>query len=451
MLSVSLARRTVVVAHTQPAVLRVAAAGFLRSFSTLLPPPKRLPADTVTAEGFHATGVRCGIKKKCQKRRQMHALQESDEFSANDGSTSLSPETADVLDFALIRSVSPCSAAGVFTTNQFCAAPVLQSKKTLQAFSGVVGGVAINAGCANACTGERGLADAEKMTHFADELASIPHALVMSTGVIGPFLPMEKIQQGFLDAAKQLGKKGEPTVDGWEKASRAIMTTDTQPKALHRTLRAGGKTYTISGVCKGAGMIAPNMAPPHGTLLGVVATDISISPSALQTALTHATERSFNSISIDGDTSTNDTIAALANGQAAAWKQSTPGSYAISSPSSPGFSEFTSSLTAFCQDLSHQIVQDGEGATRFVEVSVAGARSYGEAKIVANSVARSMLVKTALFGGQRRGTITSGVRAHSDDDDLLMRAASCFVQVMPTGVAFSRRSVTPAFPSTPVE
>ena len=168
----------------------------------------------------------------------------------------------------------------MFTTNQFCAAPVVQSKKTLKAFSGVVGGVAINAGCANACTGEKGLRDAAEMTELASRVASIPHALVMSTGVIGPYLPMEKIQQGFKDAAAQLGKKQEPLVDGWEKASRAIMTTDTQPKALHRTFCAEGKEYTISGVCKGAGMIAPNMAPPHGTLLGVVATDISISPSA---------------------------------------------------------------------------------------------------------------------------------------------------------------------------
>lgn len=303
-----------------------------------------------------------------------------------------------MLDFALIRSSVPCAAAGVFTTNQFCAAPVLQSRRVLQAFAGQVGGVAINAGCANACTGERGLKDAETMVSLAGRVASMPNALVMSTGVIGPFLPMDKIANGFRDATAGLTKDDSP-VDGWEKASRAIMTTDTQPKALHRTLKAAGKAYTLSGICKGAGMIAPNMAPPHGTLLGVVATDISISPAALQTALTHATERSFNSISIDGDTSTNDTIAALANGRAPAWVQADPATYAITSPASVGYAEFSAGLTAFCQDLAHQIVQDGEGATKFVEVLVTGARTYAEAKTIANSVARSMLVKTALFGG----------------------------------------------------
>ena len=152
--------------------------------------------------------------------------------------------------------------------------------------------------------------------------ANIPNALVMSTGVIGPFLPMEKIEAGFVSAVDSFAKT-DSTLDGWANASKAIMTTDTQPKCIHRTLEIDGKKYTMSGICKGAGMIHPNMA----TLLGVVATDISIAPSVLKQALTYATDRSFNSISIDGDTSTNDTVAALANGLAPAWKQTSANKY----------------------------------------------------------------------------------------------------------------------------
>lgn len=207
---------------------------------------------------------------------------------------------------------------------------------------------------------------------------------------------MEKIAAGFASAVSTFDARASDAsqVEGWSLASQAIMTTDTQPKCLHQSLTVDGKSYTMSGICKGAGMIHPNMA----TLLGVVATDISISPEALKQALTFATDRSFNSISIDGDTSTNDTVAALANGLAPEWKQPTNGVYGISSTDSAAYLEFRSQLTTFCQSLSQLIVQDGEGVTKFVEVRVSGGRSYNECKIIANSVSRSMLVKTALFG-----------------------------------------------------
>jgi glutamate N-acetyltransferase/amino-acid N-acetyltransferase len=197
------------------------------------------------------------------------------------------------------------------------------SKSQIASHSSEIGGVVINAGCANACTGDQGVLDARQMVNLASELpgsASVPHALVMSTGVIGPLLDMSKIRAGFASAGAALHAQAltlAGTLDGWRDASLAIMTTDTVPKCLHRSHTIDGKSYALSGVCKGAGMIHPNMA----TLLSVIATDISISPACLQTALKYAVDRSFNSISIDGDTSTNDTVAVLANGQAEEWVQ----------------------------------------------------------------------------------------------------------------------------------
>lgn len=321
------------------------------------------------ATGFEATGVRCGIKKKPL-----------------------------VSDFCLIRSSTPCAAAGVFTTNQFCAAPVHVSKSVLASHASSVHGVVINAGCANACTGEQGMRDAEEMVRLASGVASTPNALVMSTGVIGPFLPMEKIRAGFDAAVTTLPAAKENPVEGWTNAALAVMTTDTHHKVLHRSFELDNKKFTFSGICKGAGMIHPNMA----TMLAVVATDLSVAPSALQAALSYAADRSFNSISIDGDTSTNDSLVVLANGQAPAWKQQGAAGkkdqYGITGPSDPQFPAFQSILTAYLIELAHKIVRDGEGATKFVTVTVTSARSYKEAKTIANSIATSMLVKTALFG-----------------------------------------------------
>ena len=239
----------------------------------------------------------------------------------------------------MVASSTPCTAAGVFTTNRFQAAPVQTSRQLLQTHASSVGGVVINSGCANACTGSQGLADAARMQLLAEQ-AGLRHSLVMSTGVIGPFLDMAKISSGMQAAYAALTAEQQ----GWESASRAIMTTDTVPKLLAKTYQLhSGKPFRIAGMCKGAGvrraergrdeqptashsrercadavrcrcvqMIHPNMA----TMLGVLTTDAAITAECLQAATRYAVDRSFNSISVDGDMSTNDTVAVLANGQA---------------------------------------------------------------------------------------------------------------------------------------
>lgn len=446
----------------QSLLTRVAYSGVVhnvpfRSFATLLSPPKPLPPNTKTASGFQATGVRCGIKKKGQEER--HTTERCVKHGARSNGTSSQafvsfsslPFPADVLDFCLIRSSVPCAAAAVFTQNQFCAAPVLVSKDLLSHHSSSIGGVVINAGCANACTGEGGLKDAKSMVEMSEKEASIPNALVMSTGVIGQALPMEKIELGFTNAVEAL-KKVQTPVEGWSNASKAIMTTDTQPKCIHRTLKIDGKEYTVSGICKGAGMIHPNMA----TMLSVIATDISISPECLKKALTYAADRSFNSISIDGDTSTNDTLAILANGEAPAWKNTSSSSsssnvtYGINKIDSPEYATFQTQLTEFCIDLSQMIVQDGEGVTKFVEVRVSHARTYQEAKIIANSVATSSLVKTALFGQDANwGRILAavgyaGVPIDVDKVDLFIQPAER--QIVPPGQPEPPKRETPLKP-----
>jgi glutamate N-acetyltransferase/amino-acid N-acetyltransferase len=198
-------------------------------------------------------------------------------------------------------------------------------------------------------------------------------------------LPIRKILHKIPVAYSELGSSH----DHWLRTAKAICTTDTFPKLLSRTFTlstAPGKTYSITGMTKGAGMIHPNMA----TLLGIICTDAPIEPKALSPLLSSAVEKSFNSISIDGDTSTNDTVAMLANGAA--------GGAAIESPESAGYKELESTLTSFAEDLAKLVVRDGEGATKFVTIRVVNARSYGDAKRVASSIARSPLVKTALYG-----------------------------------------------------
>ena len=249
-----------------------------------------------------------------------------------------------------------------------------------------IGGVVINSGCANACTGEQGLRDARTMMRLASD-AGIANSLVMSTGVIGPFLPMDKIQLGLTSASQALTS----APSGWESASRAIMTTDTVPKLLSRSFELSpGKTFTIAGMCKGAGMIHPNMA----TMLGVLTTDAAVSADCLKAATHFAVDRSFNAISVDGDMSTNDTVAVLANGQSPALGKAD----AIASVSHPSFAVFQSALTAFAIELSQKLVRDGEGATKFVTVEVLNGATFAEARTVASSIATSALVKTAMYG-----------------------------------------------------
>jgi glutamate N-acetyltransferase / amino-acid N-acetyltransferase len=275
------------------------------------------------------------------------------------------------LDLALVVSDPPCAAAATFTRNAFAAAPVVYDRALVTENPAGLRGVAINAGCANACTGEPGLADAAEMARLAEAAAGLPpgSCAVMSTGVIGPRLPLAKFASGLPAAAAEL------SADGWEQASRAIMTTDTRPKVAFR--QAG--SARLWGMCKGAGMIHPNMA----TMLATVVTDAEVAPDALAAMLRAAVETSFNCVSVDGDTSTNDTVLALANGAAG------PVDAAV----------FAAALADLCADLAQQIARDGEGATKFITIRVQGAASDAEARQAARSVAISPLVKTAFYGG----------------------------------------------------
>ena len=303
--------------------------------------------------GFLASGVAAGIKK------------------------------TSALDLALIVSELPCIAAAVFTQNKFAAAPVEYDRHVLALSSDAIQAVIINSGCANACTGVEGLANARRMAEMTEQALGLAPSscLVMSTGVIGVQLPMEKLARGVPEAVNALAGAG------LERAAQAIMTTDTRPKTASALVAlASGETVHLWGMAKGAGMIHPNMA----TLLSVVLTDAAVPATALRLALRQAVDQSFNAITVDGDTSTNDTLAVLANGAA--------GNPPLT-PDSPDFGAFQQALTAVCLSLAQQIVRDGEGATRFVTITVAGAASDADARVAAKAVAHSPLVKTALYGG----------------------------------------------------
>lgn len=304
----------------------------------------------------------------------------------------IKPSNSHFPDLALLTSELPCSAAAVFTKNKFQAAPVIVSQETLQKRSGEgIRAIIINAGCANAVTGKRGLEDAVSMGKTLDSaLPPVPQpdtdissSLVMSTGVIGQRLPIRKILENIPKAIANL----DNTHDAWLATARSICTTDTFPKLLSTTFTLPSSpniTYSLAGMTKGAGMIHPNMA----TLLGFICTDASISASTLQPLLTHAVDRSFNAISVDGDTSTNDTVAILANGAAGGQRVS----------SSQDVAAMREILTDFLQELSQLVVRDGEGATKFVHLKVVNSPSFDDARLIASTIARSPLVKTALYG-----------------------------------------------------
>ncbi len=286
-------------------------------------------------------------------------------------------------DVALIASRLPARAAAVFTTNAFPAAPVNYDRQLLAFNPDQIYGVFINAGCANACTGLPGEANARLTAEeVAAHLGAPDHTIfVMSTGVIGVQLPMDKVNAAVPRVVDALAP------DGWAAAAAAIMTTDTRPKLVTRTGEIDGKAVTLTGIAKGAGMIHPNMA----TMLSVIATDAAISQPLLQRALVGVNELSYNRISVDGDTSTNDTVIVLANGAA--------GNDEITSAAAPEYAIFYGLLQAVATELAQAIVRDGEGVTRFVTVTINGAVSDAEAHAAANTVATSPLVKTAFFGG----------------------------------------------------
>ncbi|AFV12721.1 arginine biosynthesis bifunctional protein ArgJ [Thermacetogenium phaeum DSM 12270] len=284
-------------------------------------------------------------------------------------------------DLALLYSEAPAAAAALFTQNQVQAAPVLVTREHLMQTEGQARAVVVNSGIANACTGERGIADARRMAEVAGEALKVPpqQVIVASTGVIGEYLPMEKIEAGIRKAALAL------SVDGGGAAAEAILTTDTTTKECAIRLPLGDKEVTVGGIAKGSGMIHPNMA----TMLAFITTDAVVEVPALQQALRWATDRSFNVITVDGDTSTNDMVVLLANGRAG------------NSPLTAGDPEFTlfrDALLAVCVELSKMIASDGEGASKLLEVRVKGAPGEAEARKIARAVAGSNLVKAAIFG-----------------------------------------------------
>ena len=301
--------------------------------------------------GFRFSGVHCGIKKNPQKE-----------------------------DFTLIHCPRGGVAAGVYTQNLVFAAPVALDRERTPSHDICV--VAVNSGNANACTGERGMKDAREMARLAAAAcgAEEQQTLVMSTGIIGVFLPMDKIAAGAKGAAAKLGD----TDEAFLAAARGITTTDKSHKIASREILIGGKTIRIASMCKGAGMIGPNMA----TMLAVVATDAALTPADAQLVLKNAADESFNCISVEGHMSTNDTMLLLASGAASA----TP-------LSGDDLKTFQAALTATSIELCKQIPDDGEGASHLICITIEGCKSRAAARQIAQSVANSALVKTAVAGG----------------------------------------------------
>ncbi len=280
-------------------------------------------------------------------------------------------------DLALIYSEMPAVSAAVFTTNRVKAAPVLLSMENI--IRGKSRAIIVNAGNANACTGEEGLKNAmETVRMVAEGLGISPgEVLIASTGVIGAQIDIKKIERAIPDLIKNL----DP--EGFEGVTKAIMTTDSFPKVRTFSGRANGVAYHVAGIAKGAGMIMPNMA----TMLCFIITDINISKPMLKKAVTQAVNDSFNKITVDGDTSTNDTVFVMANGLAG-----------NEEPDGAAFTEFQKGLTGIMYDLAKMIVKDGEGATKVIHIGVKGAASSSDAKSAARTIANSSLVKTAFYG-----------------------------------------------------
>ncbi|MGB0619727.1 MAG: bifunctional glutamate N-acetyltransferase/amino-acid acetyltransferase ArgJ [Myxococcota bacterium] len=281
-------------------------------------------------------------------------------------------------DLALIVSDTLASAAAVFTQSTVVGAPVEVSRKRMQ--RGQVRGVVVNSGCSNVAMGARGVRDAKAMSRLAAKAVGCDEdqMLVASTGVIGEPLPMDAIRSGVPRAAEALA------VEGWMEAAEAIRTTDTHAKVASARLRLGGKTISLQGIAKGSGMIEPNMA----TMLSFLATDAKIAPKTLQAMLKRVADRTYNCLSIDAEGSTSDTVVLLANGAA--------GGAALRGDDA---AKFEAALLAVCEDLVRQLARDGEGATKLLLVEVEGAKNADQARRAARRIGNSMLVKTAVFGG----------------------------------------------------
>ncbi len=309
---------------------------------------KAIQGGIVAPHGFAAAGVCCGIKTAKGKN-----------------------------DLALIVSECDASAAGVFTTNVAKAHCVISNQERIK--SGLARAIVVNSGNANACNGERGAADVERMTQLVAQLLKVDASRVLSasTGVIGHFLPMDKVETGIKEAASKL--HGDDGSD----VTQAIMTTDTYPKEIAIEFEMSGTEVHIGAIAKGSGMIAPNMA----TMLCFVTTDVAVAAPLLQEIVRRVVESTFNAITVDGDTSTNDMCLVLANGKA--------GNPPLNDANNDDFKRFEQALHHVCLHLAKEIARDGEGATKLVEVVVKNAHSPRQ---IAMTIANSPLVKTALFG-----------------------------------------------------
>lgn len=286
---------------------------------------------------------------------------------------------ADRRDLLLVELAEGTSVAAVFTQNRFCAAPVTVAREHLSV--GSIRGLVVNTGCANAGTGESGMVNARRMAAAAGSALGVPASTVLpfSTGVILEPLPIERVEAGLPAATADLRE------DNWHAAAHAIMTTDTVAKAASERLDIAGNTITVTGIAKGAGMIKPNMA----TMLGYVCTDAAVEQTVLQDMLRRAADVSFNSITVDGDTSTNDSLVLAATGRAAL--------PTINAGDTPAAVALYSAIERVCIRLAQAIVRDGEGATKFISIAVAGGRDRDECRKVAYAIGHSPLVKTAFF------------------------------------------------------
>jgi glutamate N-acetyltransferase / amino-acid N-acetyltransferase len=332
---------------------------------------KRIEGSICAPQGFKAAAVFCDIKR----------------LGTGKGS-----EKGRKRDLALIVSDAPAAVAGMFTSNQVCAAPVKLSASC--AAKGFARAIVVNSGNANACTGRRGIVDAKRMTETAAAVLKLREGdvLVCSTGRIGVLMPMKNVERGIRACAPLLARSATNS----RQVAEAIMTTDTCRKEIGIELKIGTSTVRIGGICKGAGMIQPGMAARHATMLAFITTDVAIEPNLLKHALRIAVGQSFDRITVDGDMSTNDSVIALANGLAG---NPRIGSRQSGSDRDSRFGIFQAALNVTCLELAKMIVRDGEGASRFVALHIHGARNVAEAEAAARAIANSSLVKVSWCGG----------------------------------------------------
>ncbi len=357
-----------------------------------------MTAEMILPRGFRAAGLACGIK-----------------------------QNKSTFDLSLFVSDAPCCGAGVFTTNQVCGAPVKVSRERVPSDS--IRAVIINSGNSNACTGDRGIEDARWMTHQVASALDFDDAevLVCSTGIIGHFLPRAPIEQGIPEVVRQLDSDSQAFLN----AARGMMTTDTVPKQAARTLSISGTTVRVSGVAKGAAMIAPNMA----TMLSVIMTDARLNASQTDQMLRHAVNRSFNCVSVEGHTSTSDTVLLLANGAADAGELS-----------DQELSDLQTVVDEVAMELGQAIIRDAEGADHFITIEVSGAKQRTEAHEIARTIANDALVKTAIAGADPNwGRIVSATGRTSvklTEQDIVLHINGTLIYQNGLPVDFDERAVS---------